>query len=77
MNLTATLCQTQSPAFITIYKQNNNKIVKKAGNRVRQIVAVKFIAFNRIRYKNNYNHLLQHKTMALIRNIYKASSGSD
>ena len=25
MNLTATLCQTRSPAFFTFYKQNNNK----------------------------------------------------
>ena len=46
MNLTATLCQTRSPAFFTFYKQNNNKIEKKAGDRVWQSIAVKFISLD-------------------------------
>ena len=48
MNLTAMLCQTQSPAFFTFYKQNNNKIVKKACDCIWQSVGIKFIPFKRI-----------------------------
>ena len=44
MNLTAKLCQMQSPAFSTFYKENNNKNLKKAGNRVLQSVTFKFIS---------------------------------
>ena len=48
MNLTATLCQMRSPAFFTIYKQNNSKIVKKAGDRFWQSVGGKFISLYQI-----------------------------
>ena len=37
--LKVALCQMQLPAFFTLYKQNNDKIVKKAGNPIWQRIA--------------------------------------
>ena len=54
MNLTETLSQMQSPAFFTFYKQNNNKNVKKAGDRVWESVAVKFSSWIISNRKKNH-----------------------
>ena len=49
-------------AFFTFYKQNNNKNVKKAGNRVWQSIAVKFISlYNSFFNVLSFGHFLDFK----------------
>ena len=63
MNLTVMFCQMQLPAFFMFYKQNNNKNVKKAGNRIRQSVAVKFISlYNSFFNVLSFGHFLDFKS---------------